>query len=462
MYHYNEPVQDTKGNALTGYYIGLVVPDDSDINGGTEAVIYADDAATPIVADSGVENRAKVDPDGMVSLWVPPDEYHVDIYAQDGVTKLKRLLDIPMMSGQAGDAASVTVGTVTTLSAGSPATVTNSGSAQNAVLNFGIPMGATGSGTTFAWGAATGTLSNQTDLQAALNLKANLASPTLTGTPLAPTPTLGDNSTKIATTAYVLANAAGLASPAFTGTPTAPTATVDTNTTQLATTAFVLTQASSATPNMDGTGAVGTSVRFARADHTHPTDTSRAPLASPGLTGTPTAPTAAGGTNTTQLATTAFVQNAISGIGADPWTVVKRTSDGSGTSPSFESTGLTVAGSTFTANKYYEFEAQISVKAASVQAIRVGLVWPSGVTGTAWIEAVSASTATYAGSDQSATVDTGSFTPSNSTFFPVTMRGHFYTGGSAATGNLDIQYRNNAGGSTHTIGKGSVLRYRAL
>ena len=35
--------------------------------------------------------------------------------------------------------------------------------------------------------------------------------------------------------------------------------------------------------------------------------TSLAPLASPALTGTPTAPTAAPGTNTTQLATTAFV-----------------------------------------------------------------------------------------------------------------------------------------------------------
>lgn len=40
---------------------------------------------------------------------------------------------------------------------------------------------------------------------------------------------------------------------------------------------------------------------------------SYAPLASPGLTGTPTAPTAANGTNTTQLATTAFVVNALSG-----------------------------------------------------------------------------------------------------------------------------------------------------
>lgn len=41
---------------------------------------------------------------------------------------------------------------------------------------------------------------------------------------------------------------------------------------------------------------------------------SYAPLASPALTGTPTAPTANAGTNTTQIATTAFVTNAISGI----------------------------------------------------------------------------------------------------------------------------------------------------
>lgn len=41
-----------------------------------------------------------------------------------------------------------------------------------------------------------------------------------------------------------------------------------------------------------------------------------APLASPAFTGTPTAPTAANGTNTTQIATTAFVQTAISGFGS--------------------------------------------------------------------------------------------------------------------------------------------------
>ena len=71
-------------------------------------------------------------------------------------------------------------------------------------------------------------------------------------------------------------NKADLASPTFTGTPAAPTAAVDTNTTQVATTAFVVGQAASATPVMDGSAAVGTSTRFARADHVHASDTSKA------------------------------------------------------------------------------------------------------------------------------------------------------------------------------------------
>ena len=66
-----------------------------------------------------------------------------------------------------------------------------------------------------------------------------------------------------------------------------------------------------ADPAMDGTAAVGSSVKYAREDHVHPTDTSRAPLLSPEFSGAPTAPTAAAGTNTTQLATTAFVQAAV-------------------------------------------------------------------------------------------------------------------------------------------------------
>lgn len=45
--------------------------------------------------------------------------------------------------------------------------------------------------------------SAQTNTQTALNLKADLASPSFTGTPTAPTPPQGDNSTHLATTAYV-------------------------------------------------------------------------------------------------------------------------------------------------------------------------------------------------------------------------------------------------------------------
>ncbi len=44
--------------------------------------------------------------------------------------------------------------------------------------------------------------------------------------------------------------------------------------------------------------------------------TAYAPLASPALTGTPTAPTAGAGTNTPQIATTAFVQGALGNFGA--------------------------------------------------------------------------------------------------------------------------------------------------
>jgi hypothetical protein len=54
-----------------------------------------------------------------------------------------------------------------------------------------------------AWGTITGTLSSQTDLQTALDLKAPLASPAFTGNPTAPTAALADNDTSLATTAFV-------------------------------------------------------------------------------------------------------------------------------------------------------------------------------------------------------------------------------------------------------------------
>jgi hypothetical protein len=60
-------------------------------------------------------------------------------------------------------------------------------------------------------------------------------------------------------------------SPTLTGTPLSTTAAADTNTTQIATTAFVVGQASAVNPSALGSVAIGTSLRYARADHVHPT-----------------------------------------------------------------------------------------------------------------------------------------------------------------------------------------------
>jgi len=86
-------------------------------------------------------------------------------------------------------------------------------------------------------------ISTVSGLQDALDNKAPKDSPALTGNPTAPTQTSSDNSTKLATTAFVKAQGyAALASPAFTGNPTAPTPTASDNDTSIATTAFVKNQ----------------------------------------------------------------------------------------------------------------------------------------------------------------------------------------------------------------------------
>ncbi len=65
----------------------------------------------------------------------------------------------------------------------------------------------------------------------------------LAGTSTAPTPASSDNSTKIATTAYVQAQAyAPLLSPTFTGTPAAPTPSTGDSSAKIATTAYVQNQ----------------------------------------------------------------------------------------------------------------------------------------------------------------------------------------------------------------------------
>lgn len=152
---------------------------------------------------------------------------------------------------------------------------------------------------------------------------ANTVSPALTGTPTAPTAAAGTNTTQLATTAFVAALGAlkaNLDSPSLTGTPLAPTAGQGTNSTQIATTAFV--QAAIAQLIASAPGALDTLKELADALGNDPNFATsmtnslalKAPLASPNFTGIPLAPTAAAGTSTTQLATTAFVQAAVNGL----------------------------------------------------------------------------------------------------------------------------------------------------
>ena len=73
---------------------------------------------------------------------------------------------------------------------------------QTITLTIGALNTGGGGGGGGTWGSITGTLTDQTDLTSALALKAPLASPTLTGTPAAPTAAGGTSTTQIATTAF--------------------------------------------------------------------------------------------------------------------------------------------------------------------------------------------------------------------------------------------------------------------
>lgn len=84
--------------------------------------------------------------------------------------------------------------------------------------------------------------------------------------------------------------------------------------------------ASNALPIVNGTASAGTGITWSRNDHVHPTDGTRAPLNSPGLTGTPTSTTPTPVTdNTTRIATTAFVQSAIGAVSSGVTTLTAGT-----------------------------------------------------------------------------------------------------------------------------------------
>lgn len=122
----------------------------------------------------------------------------------------------------------------------------------------------------------------------------------------------GATGQQIKDSGVAIGDLAPLDSPHFTGIPTAPTAAPGTNTTQLATTAFAVGLTANAVqgPAAATNNAIalfnGTTGKVIKDSAV--LLTSLAPLASPALTGSPTAPTAAVGDNDTSIATTAFVQ----------------------------------------------------------------------------------------------------------------------------------------------------------
>jgi hypothetical protein len=184
-------------------------------------------------------------------------------------------------------------------------------------------------------------------------------SPALTGTPTAPTAAPGTDTAQVATTAGIVAERTAPAtltgktlnltsntlvatsaqiaaavsdetgtgalvfagSPALTGTPTAPTAAPGVNTTQVATTAFVTaadvaertatTTLTGKTLNLTSNTLVATSAQIAAAVSDETGTGALVFAGSPALTGVPTAPTAAPGSDTTQIATTAHVQASV-------------------------------------------------------------------------------------------------------------------------------------------------------
>ena len=175
---------------------------------------------------------------------------------------------------------------------------------------LGLGSAALSSTSAFAAAAHGHAISDITDLQAALNATAPLASPGLTGTPTAPTAAGGTNTTQIATTAFVQSAVASF------GAGDMLAGTYDTD-------ADGKVDAAEVADAVAWSGITAKPATFAPSAHGHAISQvtglqaaldDKAPLASPGFSGTPTAPTAASSSNSTQIATTAFVSAAIGAL----------------------------------------------------------------------------------------------------------------------------------------------------
>ena len=194
------------------------------------------------------------------------------------------------------------------------------------------------------------------------------------------------------------------ASPTFTGTPKAPTPAAGNNTTQLATTAFVQ---AALTALINGAPAtLDTLKEIAAAINNDPNFSTtinnalalKAPLSSPALTGTPTAPTAAQSVNNTQIATTAFVKSAIAGmVGSAPAALdtLNELAAALGNDPNFATTMLNaLAGKQPLDNTLTNLSgkdvagllAYLGLGEGSALPVGVPVPWPSATPPTGWLK----------------------------------------------------------------------------
>ncbi|EEV9057733.1 phage tail-collar fiber domain-containing protein [Escherichia coli] len=193
-------------------------------------------------------------------------------------------------------------------------------------------------------------------------------SPTFTGTPKAPTPAAGNNTTRIATTEFVQAAITAL----INGAP----ATLDT-----------LKEIAAAINNDPK---FSTTINNALA--------LKAPLSSPALTGTPTAPTAAQSVNNTQIATTAFVKSAIAAmVGSAPAALdtLNELAAALGNDPNFSTTVLNaLAGKQPLDNTLTNLSgkdvagllAYLGLGEGSALPVGVPVPWPSATPPTGWLK----------------------------------------------------------------------------
>lgn len=201
------------------------------------------------------------------------------------------------------------------------------GELENAIKN--LQAGGVSATADYSTGTRIGSITindDTVDFKIDLSSFAPLASPSFIGAPTAPTPATTSNDTQIATTAFVANVKAALVDSAATTLNTIGklAAAINNDASYYQTVSIALgTKVSKSDITITGSTGSGTEIGSIIYDNTtyrFKVDLSTfAPLNSPGFTGVPTAPTADQGTDTTQIATTAFVNSAVSAVkGAPP------------------------------------------------------------------------------------------------------------------------------------------------